>query len=75
MFGVKKLLKSLFIKDRNLHLSCQIYKGTSGCGETYVGETIRNVEECWLEHNFLAINQNQPNILLIMKNTTSCGVF
>ena len=41
-----KKVKSLFpLKDRNLHPSCKIHKGISSCGETFVGETIRNVEE------------------------------
>ena len=41
-----KKVKSLFpLEDRNLHPSCKIYKGICSCGETYVGETIRNVEE------------------------------
>ena len=40
-----KKLKSLFpLKDRNLHLSCKFYKGICNCEETYIGETIRNVE-------------------------------
>ena len=43
-----KKVKSLFpLKDRNLHPSCKIYKGICSCGETYIGETIRNVEERW----------------------------
>ena len=43
-----KKVKSLFpLKDCNLHPSCKIYKGVCSCGETYIGETIRNVEERW----------------------------
>ena len=34
-----------------LHSSCKIYKGICNCGETYIGETIRNVEERWSKHN------------------------
>ena len=42
-----KKVKSLFplFIYRNLHPSCKIYKGICSCGETYIGETIRNVEE------------------------------
>ena len=55
-----KEVKSLFpLKDCNLHLSCKIYKGICSCGETYIGETIRNVEERWSEHNF-ADNKSEP---------------
>ena len=28
-----------------------IYKGVCNCGETYIGETARNVEVRWNEHN------------------------
>ena len=55
-----KKVKSLFpLKDRNLHLTCKIYKGICSCGETYIGETIRNVEERWSEHNS-ADNKSEP---------------
>ena len=39
------------VKDANLHPSCKIYIGKCSCGSTYVGETVRNVEERWNEHN------------------------
>ena len=36
-------VKTLFpLKDKSLHPSCVIYKGTCSCGETYIGETIQN---------------------------------
>ena len=55
-----KKVKSLFpLKDRNLHPSCKIYKGACSCGEIYIGETIRNVEERWSEHNS-AGNKSEP---------------
>ena len=47
------------IKRCNLHLSCKIYKGICSCGETYIGETICNVEERWSEHNS-ADNKSEP---------------
>ena len=37
----------------------QIYKDICSCGETYIGETIRNVEERWSEHNS-ADNKSEP---------------
>ena len=47
-----KKFKSLFpLKDRNFYPSCKIYKDISSCGETYVGKTIRNVDERWSKHN------------------------
>ena len=55
-----KKLKSYFpLKNPNLHLSCKIYKGICGCGETYIGKTIPNVEECSSEHNS-ADNKSKP---------------
>ena len=50
---------TFLLKDRNLHPSCKIYKGICSCGETYIGETIRNVEERWSEHNS-ADNKSEP---------------
>ena len=37
----------------------QIYKDICSCGETYIGETIRNVEERWSEHKS-ADNKSEP---------------
>ena len=53
-------MKSLLpLKDRNLHPPCKIWKGICGCGETYIGETIRNAEDRWSEHNS-ADNKSKP---------------
>ena len=47
-----KKVRNLFrVKSKNLHPSCKIYFGECSCGETYVGETVRNVEVRWAEHN------------------------
>ena len=49
-----KKVKSLFsLKSKNPHPSCKIYEGECNCGETYIGETVRNVEVRWNEHNSL----------------------
>ena len=65
-----KNVKSLFpLKNRNLHVLCNIYKGVCNCGETYIGETIRNVEERWSEHHS-ADNKPEPaKHMVITKNT------
>ena len=39
------------LKDKSVHPSCVISKGTFWCGETYIGETIRNTSVRWEEHN------------------------
>ena len=43
---------SLFpLKDKNYYRSCVIYKGDCSCGLHYIGETKRNAEVRWNEHN------------------------
>ena len=47
-----KKVKQLFrLKDKNPYPACVIYEGTCSCGEGYVGETKRNAETRWSEHN------------------------
>ena len=47
-WNTKKVRKLFKLKSQNPHPSCKIYKVT--CGETYIGETERNVEVRWGEH-------------------------
>ena len=45
-------MKTVFkLKDPCIHPACKIYKGFCICGETYIGEAIRNVETRWKKHN------------------------
>ena len=45
-------IKSLFsTKDKVSHTSNVIYSGQCSCGESYIGETDRNVDIRWKEHN------------------------
>ena len=47
-----KKVKTLFkVKDKSLPRRCKTYKGVCSFGESYIGETIRNVEVRWDEHN------------------------
>ena len=47
-----KKVKTFFrVKDKSLHQACKIYKDVCQCGESYIGETIRDVEVRWEEHN------------------------
>ena len=55
----KKVKSPFTLKYRNLHPSCKIYKSVCSCGEIYIGETIRNIEERWSEHN-PADNKSEP---------------
>ena len=48
---ITKKVKQLFkLKSRNPHPSCVIYEGICSCQESYIGETVRNVEIRWQEH-------------------------
>ena len=48
-------IKSLFpLKDWVKHLSCVIYEGKCSCGRRYIGETIRNSDIGWNEHESTA---------------------
>ena len=50
-------IQSLFpLKEKVQQLSCVIYKGICSCGETYVGETIRNCKIRCDEHNDVSKN-------------------
>ena len=40
-----------YLKDKSLHPAYKIYEGICICGEKYIGETKRNVEIRWMEHN------------------------
>ena len=49
---ITRKIKTLFsLKSRNPHPSCKLYEGTCTCGGLYIGETKRNVEVRWQEHN------------------------
>ena len=48
---ITKKVKQLFkLKSRNPHPSCVIYEGVCSCQESYLGETVRNVEIRSQEH-------------------------
>ena len=48
---ITKKFKQLFkLKSSNLHPSCVIYEGVCSCQESYIGETVRNVEIRWQEY-------------------------
>ena len=49
---LSRKIRTLFqLKDKSLHPACKIYEGTCICSEKYAGETKRNVETRWMEHN------------------------
>ena len=46
----KKVKNLLRLKSRNPHPSCMIYEGVYSQHKSYIGETVRNVEIRWQEH-------------------------
>ena len=50
---ITKKIRGLFsLKSKNPHPACKLYEGTcNNCGLSYIGETKRNVEVRWAEHN------------------------
>ena len=54
---ITRKTKSYFkSKDKCLHQAYKIYLGACSCGETYIGETITNVETRWNEHHLKAFD-------------------
>ena len=48
---ITKKVKQLFkLKGRNPHPSCVIYEGVCSCQESYIGETVRNIEIRWQKY-------------------------
>ena len=43
-----------------MHQTCKIYKGDCSCGECCYGETIRNIEVSWDDHNN-QISESNPS--------------
>ena len=56
-----KKIRSLFpLKDKNKWPSCTIYEGVCSCGETYIGETDRNCNVRWSEHD-IPCEKSEPS--------------
>ena len=51
VYYTRKLQPLFPLTDKGHYLSCVIYKGICSCGETYVGETIRNCKIRWDQNN------------------------
>ena len=56
-----KNVKTLFkVKDKSLHGAYKIYKGVCACGESDIGETTRNDEVHWDQHDNPLNKSNSP---------------
>ena len=61
---ITKKFKQLFkLKSSNLHPSCVIYEGVCSCQESYIRETVRNVEIRWQELENAQENSEPTNHL------------
>ena len=61
---ITRKTKTLFkLKDKCVHPACKIYRGVCSWGETYIGETIRNVKTRWNEHNIPSEKSNPSKLL------------
>ena len=58
------------MKDYVKHVSCVIYEGNCTCGCNYIGETIRNVDIRWSEHN-TPLKESEPAKHLLVNPTHS----
>ena len=62
-------IQSLFNdKDDVLHYSCVIYGGVCSCGVHHIGETVRNANIRWKEHD-KGLNKNsecEKHLIMVM---------
>ena len=49
-WSTKKIRSLFWLKDKNPHPACKIYEGICSCSANYIGETKRNFETWWNEH-------------------------
>ena len=67
-------VKNLFrLKDKSLHQACKIYKGICSCVESYIGETVRNVEGVGVSTTIQQRCRIHQNTLKIMSITCFIG--
>ena len=58
----RKIRTLVHLKDKLLHPACKTYEGICICGGKYIGETKRNAEIRWMEHNTSSNKSIQRNI-------------
>ena len=73
VWNTRKIQLLFPLKDKVHHLSSVIYKGICSCGETYVGETIRNCKIRCDEDN--DVNKNSEPAKLETWNTILVGIY
>ena len=49
-WSIKKIRSLFRLRVKNPHPACKIYEGICSCSANYIGETKRNVETRWNEH-------------------------
>ena len=71
-----KKTKWLFLlKDSSLHPSCKTHKGIYSFGDTYIDETICDVEKSWSEHNSAGNKSESAKHLGDNEEHFSCRAF
>ena len=68
LFGKRRRLSLFPLKDKSKYPSCVIYKGVCSCGDVYIGETDRNCDVRWAEHDIPSEKSEPAKHLL--KNAT-----
>ena len=64
-WSTKKIRILFRLKDKNPHPACKIYEGICSCSANYIGETKRNVETRWNEHEILNQLNTSESFLII----------
>ena len=68
---ITRNIRSLFpIKDKTNHISNVIYKGECSCGSIYIGETVRNANIRWEEHEAID-GKSEPAKHLVNNNNNN----
>ena len=62
-WSTKKIRSLCRLKDKNPHLACKIYEGICSCTVNYIGETKRNVQTRWNEHENLNKDSEPAKLL------------
>ena len=66
---ITKRIRSVFpLKDKVKSISNCIYEGKCTCGMNYIGETLRNVETRWKEHEDIRGSSEPAKHLYITNN-------
>ena len=75
MWQTRKKESIFKLKDKITHLSHVIYQGKRTCGQTYIGETARNLNKMLMNIQMLISSRSQPSTSVNTLTTSSRGKF